>query len=121
MCRNESANGRTAWRCRRPVMVPRLPITSQAYAKLALGAIDVKGDTHPKSVSIGSKKVIDESGKWIGGGHRCERRGTLSAPRHAVEQAVLPGSGVVAERRLPPGLVHERARALKCRCQLPEL
>ena len=44
-------------------MKPRLVITSQAYAKVAG---DVRGAIRPKSVSIGAKKVIDETGKWIG-------------------------------------------------------
>jgi Collagen triple helix repeat (20 copies) len=48
-------------------MSPRIPITAQAYARLAQDAIDVKGrDIHPKSVTIGTVPVIDNTGKWVG-------------------------------------------------------
>jgi len=50
-----------------PEMVPRLVLTSQAYARLAKNAQDVKGhDIHPSSVWIGSAPVIDSSGRWVG-------------------------------------------------------
>jgi hypothetical protein len=50
-----------------PEMVPRLVLTSQAYARLAKNAQDVKGhDIHPSSVWIGSAQVIDGAGKWVG-------------------------------------------------------
>ncbi len=50
-----------------PEMVPRLPIPSQAYAQLAVGAIDVKDrDIHPRTVSIGTTQVIDANGTWVG-------------------------------------------------------
>jgi len=50
-----------------PEMVPRLVLTSQAYARLAKDAQDVKGhDIHPSSVWIGSAPVIDSSGRWVG-------------------------------------------------------
>jgi len=48
-------------------MVPRLVLTSQAYARLARNAQDVAGrDIHPISVWIGSAQVIDSTGKWVG-------------------------------------------------------
>ncbi|GEM_PF-1294439 len=50
-----------------PEMSPRLVLTSQAYAKLAENAKDVKGaNIHPSSVWIGTTKVIDSTGKWVG-------------------------------------------------------
>jgi len=50
-----------------PEMVPRLVLTSQAYARLAKNAQDVKGqDIHPNSVWIGSTPVIDSGGRWVG-------------------------------------------------------
>ena len=39
-------------------MLPRLEISSQAYAQLAKNAMDVNSDIHPKSVSIGTTPVI---------------------------------------------------------------
>ncbi len=48
-------------------MVPRVALSSQAYAQLARNAHDVKDrDIHPKSVSIGTTPVIDATGKWVG-------------------------------------------------------
>jgi hypothetical protein len=44
-------------------MVPREMVTSVPYALLAT---EVTGDIHPTSVSIGSKQVIDATGKWVG-------------------------------------------------------
>jgi hypothetical protein len=50
-----------------PEMVPRLALTSQAYARLAKNAQDVKGhDIHPRSVWVGSAQVIDSTGRWVG-------------------------------------------------------
>jgi hypothetical protein len=50
-----------------PEMVPRLAIPSQAYAQLAVNALDVAGrDIHPNSVSIGTAQVIDSLGQWVG-------------------------------------------------------
>lgn len=50
-----------------PEMVPRLSVPSQAYAQLAVRALDVRGaDIHPNSVSIGATPVIDATGKWVG-------------------------------------------------------
>jgi hypothetical protein len=50
-----------------PEMVPRLAIPSQAYAQLAVQALDVRGkDIHPNSVSIGVTQVIDSTGRWVG-------------------------------------------------------
>ncbi|MCA9668581.1 MAG: collagen-like protein [Myxococcales bacterium] len=42
---------------------PRVAIQSVPYA---VTAGDVDGDIHPKSVSIGTKLVIDSTGKWVG-------------------------------------------------------
>ena len=48
-------------------MVPRIALTSQAYARLAAQAVDVKDrDINPRSVKIGPKLVIDSAGKWVG-------------------------------------------------------
>lgn len=54
-------------------MLPRLEISSQAYAQLAKNAVDVKdSDIHPNSVSIintSTKQlipVIDNTGNWVG-------------------------------------------------------
>ncbi|MCZ6865434.1 MAG: collagen-like protein, partial [Candidatus Dadabacteria bacterium] len=48
-------------------MVPRIPLTAQAFAKLAENAQDVKDrDIHPSSVAIGSRTVINRAGKWVG-------------------------------------------------------
>ena len=44
-------------------MLPRLVLSSQGYAKVA---DDARGDVHPRSVSIGTKRVIDSTGKWVG-------------------------------------------------------
>jgi hypothetical protein len=50
-----------------PEMVPRLAVPSQAYAQLAVNAMDVKDkDIHPRSVSIGATQVIDPTGTWVG-------------------------------------------------------
>jgi hypothetical protein len=50
-----------------PEMVPRLVLTSQAYARLARNAQDVKGhDIHPSAVWIGATQVIDPGGRWVG-------------------------------------------------------
>ena len=50
-----------------PEMVPRLTISSQAYAQLAVQALDVRGrDIHPNTVSIGASPVIDSTGRWVG-------------------------------------------------------
>lgn len=48
-------------------MVPRFSVQSQAFARRAAEADDVKGrDVHPKSVTVGSRMVIDSVGKWVG-------------------------------------------------------
>jgi hypothetical protein len=48
-------------------MVPHLPITTQAYAQRAAEAGDVTGrDVHPRTVTIGTRQVIDSTGKWVG-------------------------------------------------------
>ncbi len=48
-------------------MVPRLAIPSQAYAQLAVNALDVAGRAiHPSAVSIGTTPVIDANGQWVG-------------------------------------------------------
>ena len=44
-------------------LTPRQPIGSVPFAFVSSDAV---GDIHPKSVSIGKKKVIDESGRWVG-------------------------------------------------------
>lgn len=50
-----------------PEMTPRFALTSQAYAKRAEQASDVRDRAiHPKSVTVGTRKVIDETGKWTG-------------------------------------------------------
>lgn len=50
-----------------PEMVPRLILTSQAYAKLAENARDVKGsDINPRSVKVNNQTVIDATGRWVG-------------------------------------------------------
>lgn len=46
-----------------PEMTPREQLTSVPYALVATDAI---GAIHPKSVTIGTTKVIDETGKWKG-------------------------------------------------------
>ncbi|MCX7957684.1 MAG: hypothetical protein N3B13_01400 [Deltaproteobacteria bacterium] len=43
---------------------PRQGIGSVPYAFVAGDAV---GDIHPRSVSVGGKKVIDEGGNWVGG------------------------------------------------------
>lgn len=66
-----------------PEMTPRSAITSQAYARLAKNALDVSdADIHPKSVSIGTAKVIDSAGNWVRGG-RCH--GPTARRRHQRE------------------------------------
>lgn len=44
-------------------MVPRFGVGAHAYARIAR---DVRGDIHPKSVSLASRLVIDANGKWVG-------------------------------------------------------
>ncbi|MCB9920198.1 MAG: collagen-like protein [Planctomycetes bacterium] len=44
-------------------MVPRFRVSASAYARIAR---DVRGDIHPKSVSLASRLVIDANGKWVG-------------------------------------------------------
>jgi len=44
-------------------LTPRQPIGSVPYAFVSSDAV---GEIHPRSVSIGKQKVIDESGKWVG-------------------------------------------------------
>jgi hypothetical protein len=46
-----------------PEMVPRQPLVSVPYAITANDAI---GDIHANTVSIGTTKVIDATGKWVG-------------------------------------------------------
>ena len=48
-------------------MLPRISITSQPFSKLAQQANDVRNrDIHPKTVSVGTRRVIDAAGKWVG-------------------------------------------------------
>jgi hypothetical protein len=44
-------------------MSPRELLTSVPYALVATDAV---GAIHPKSVTVGTMKVIDEAGKWVG-------------------------------------------------------
>ncbi len=44
-------------------MTPREEINSVPYAVASLDAI---GDIHPASITIGGKKVVDGTGKWVG-------------------------------------------------------
>ncbi|MCB9891763.1 MAG: collagen-like protein [Planctomycetes bacterium] len=48
-------------------MTPRIALTSHAFARRAANADDVQGrDVHPRSITIGTRRVIDETGKWTG-------------------------------------------------------
>lgn len=44
-------------------MTPREQLTSVPYALVASDAI---GAIHPKSITVGGTKVVDETGKWVG-------------------------------------------------------
>ena len=47
-------------------MTPRIPLLQVPAALTAQVALDVVGDIHPNSVSIGNDLVINEDGEWVG-------------------------------------------------------
>ncbi len=47
-------------------LVPRTPLRKVPGAFVADVALDVVGDIHPRSVSVGGGVVIDENGRWVG-------------------------------------------------------
>ena len=48
-------------------MVPRLTLSSQAYAMLAANALDVLGqDINPNTVTVNGTQVVSSAGRWVG-------------------------------------------------------